>query len=167
VGHIKYNGLIITPYYNYYVISAMAKMGHHAEALDWIRQYWGGMIDEGATSFWEGYDPSWYKSDFHSSLQADDTTGYQASLAHGWSSGVTPWLMEQVLGIQPRGAGFSEVDIRPDLVDLKWAQGGEPTPRGILKVDIRKDNGYKTTIDLPPGTIARVSLPVSAPGEAI
>ena len=167
VGHIKYNALIITPWYNYYVISAMAKMGHRAEALDWIRQFWGGMIDEGATSFWEGYDPSWYKTDFHSSLQADGTSGYQTSLAHGWSSGVTPWLMEQVLGIQPRGPGFSEVDIRPDLIDLQWAQGGEPTPHGMLKVDIRKDNGYKTTIDLPPGSVARVSLPVSSPREPI
>jgi alpha-L-rhamnosidase len=167
VGHIKYNGLIITPYYNYYVIAAMAKMGHRAEALDWIRQYWGGMIDQGATSFWEGYDPSWYKQDFHASLQADATTGYQASLAHGWSSGVTPWIMEQILGIQPRGAGFSEVDIRPDLLGLEWAQGGEPTPRGMLKVGIRKDNGFKTTIDLPAGTVARVSLPVSAPSAAI
>jgi alpha-L-rhamnosidase len=167
VGHIKYNGLIITPYYNYYVIAAMAKMGHRAEALDWIRQYWGGMIDEGATSFWEGYDPSWYKQDFHASLQADGTTGYQASLAHGWSSGVTPWIMEQILGIQPRGPGFSEVDIRPDLLGLEWAQGGEPTPRGILKVNIRKDNGFKTTIDLPAGTVVRVSMPVSAPGQDI
>lgn len=167
VGHVKYNALIITPYYNYYVISAMAKMGHRAEALDWIRQYWGGMIDEGATSFWEGYDPAWPKDDFHASLQADGTSGYQASLAHGWSSGVTPWIMEQILGIQPRGAGFSEVDIRPDLIDLKWARGGEPTPRGILKIDIRKENGYKTAIDLPPGTIARVSMPVSSPGQAV
>lgn len=166
MGHVKYNAFIITPYYNYYVISAMAKMGHRAEALDWIRQFWGGMIDEGATSFWEGYDPSWYKQDFHASLQADGTTGYQASLAHGWSTGVTPWIMEQILGIQPRGAGFSEVDIRPDLIGLDWAQGGEPTPRGMLRVDIRK-NGCETTIDLPSGTIARVSLPVSAAGEAI
>ncbi len=167
VGRIKYNGLIITPYYNYYVIAAMAKMGHRAEALDWIRQYWGGMIDEGATSFWEGYDPSWYKQDFHASLQADGTTGYQASLAHGWSSGVTPWIMEQILGIQPRGPGFSQVDIRPDLLGLEWAQGGEPTPGGILRVDIRKDNGFKTTIDLPSGTVARVSMPVSAPNTTI
>jgi hypothetical protein len=167
VGHIKYNALIITPYYNYYVISAMAKMGHRAEALDWIRQFWGGMIDEGATSFWEGYDPSWYKGDFHSSLQADDTTGYQASLAHGWSTGVTPWIMEEIVGIHARGGGFSEVDIRPDLLDLQWAQGGEPTPRGMLKVEIHKENGYKTTIDLPPGTVARVSLPVSSRNETI
>jgi alpha-L-rhamnosidase len=167
VGRVRYNGLIITPYYNYYVIASMAKMGRRAEALDWIRQYWGGMIDEGATSFWEGYDPSWYKQDFHASLQADGTTGYQASLAHGWSSGVTPWIMEQILGIQPQAAGFGKVDIRPDLLGLEWAQGGEPTPRGLLKVEIRRDNGFKTTIDLPPGTVARVSLPVSAPGEAI
>ncbi len=166
-GRTKYNALIITPYYNYYVISAMAKMGHRAESLDWIRQYWGGMIDEGATSFWEGYDPSWYKEDFHASLQADNSTGYQASLAHGWSSGVTPWLMEQVLGIVPTGAGFSEVDIRPDLIDLQWARGGEPTPRGMLTVDIRKESGYKATIDLPPGTVARVSMPVSELGGSV
>ena len=55
------NGLIISPYYNYYVIRAMAEMGHREEALKWIRQYWGGMVDEGATSFWEAYDPSWYQ----------------------------------------------------------------------------------------------------------
>jgi hypothetical protein len=160
VGHIQYNALIITPYYNYYVISAMAKMGHRAAALDWIRQYWGGMVKEGATSFWEGYDPSWYKDDFHASLQADNMSGYTVSLAHGWSSGVTPWLMEQVLGIHATGAGFSTVDIRPDLIDLQWVKGGMPTPRGLLKVSIRKSSGVETTIDLPPGTVANVSVPV-------
>jgi len=161
VGKIKYNALIITPYYNYYVISAMAEMGHRAEALDWIRQYWGGMVDEGATSFWEGYDPSWYKDDAHGSLQADNMSGYRVSLAHGWSSGVTSWLMEEVLGIHATGAGFSTVDIRPDLIDLAWAKGGEPTPRGLLNVSLKKE-GQNTAIslDLPPGTEAHVSVPV-------
>ena len=169
VGKVRYNGLIITPYYNYYVISAMAKMGHRAEALDWIRQYWGGMLDEGATSFWEGYDPDWYKDDFHASLQADNMSGYRVSLAHGWSSGVTPWLMEEVLGVHARGAGFSQVDIRPDLIDLTYAKGGEPTPRGILGVNIKKvaDTGLRVGIDLPAGTVARVSLPVSAGAKTI
>lgn len=163
VGRIKYNAYIITPYYNYYVISAMAKMGHRAEALDWIRQYWGGMLDEGATSFWEGYDPSWYKNDAHGSLQADNMSGYRVSLAHGWSSGVTPWLMEEVLGIHATGAGFSTVDIRPDLIDLSWAKGGEPTPRGMLNVSIKKDgSGESISLDIPPGTEAHVSVPVTA-----
>lgn len=168
VGHVKYNALIITPYYNYYVIRAMADMGHRKEALAWIRQYWGGMIQEGATSFWEGYDPSWYKGNFHASLQADNGSGYFVSLAHGWSSGPTVWLMEEVLGIQPTGPGFSTVNIRPDLVGLAWAKGGEPTPRGPLTVDIRKQ-GTKTVLalDVPPGVVAKVSVPVTSSHAAV
>jgi hypothetical protein len=163
VGKDGTKGLIITPYYNYYVISAMAEMGHRQEALAWIRQYWGGMLQEGATSFWEAYDPSWYKEDFHSSLQADNRSGYFVSLAHGWSTGPTAWLMEEVLGIQPKGAGFSTVDVRPDLVDLTWAKGSEPTPNGLLKVDARKDaGGLEVAVDIPEGVVARVSVPVTS-----
>lgn len=163
VGHVKYNALIISPYYNYYVIRAMAQTGHRKDALAWIRQYWGGMLDEGATSFWEGYDPSWYKGDFHASLQADNGSGYFVSLAHGWSSGPTAWLMEEVLGIQPTGAGFGTVNIRPELVDLAWARGAEPTPRGLLKVDARKQNAKTAlTIDVPEGVVATVSVPVGS-----
>jgi hypothetical protein len=141
----------------------MAQMGHRKDALDWIRQYWGGMLEEGATSFWEGYDPSWYKEDFHSSLQADNRSGYFVSLAHGWSSGPTAWLMEEVLGIQPTGAGFSTVDIRPDLVDMEWAKGAEPTPHGLLKVDAKKtSSGMEVAVDVPEGVVAHVSLPATA-----
>ena len=163
VGERGTNSLIISPYYNYYVIRAMAEMGHREQALKWIRQYWGGMVDEGATSFWEAYDPSWYREDFHSSLQSDNRSGYFVSLAHGWSSGPTAWMMEQVLGIQPTGAGFSTVDIRPDLVDLDWAKGAEPTPHGLLKVDVRKKGGaVAITVDVPEGVVARVSVPVAS-----
>jgi hypothetical protein len=168
VGHLKYNPYIITPYYNFYVVTAMARMGHRRAALNWIRQYWGGMVQEGATSFWEGYDPTWYKGyNFHASLQADNMSGYNVSLAHGWSSGVTPWLMTQILGIRPRAGGFAKVDIRPDLLGLKWAKGGEPTPHGVLTVSIRKDNGYVTTIGLPADEDARVSIPVSSAGATV
>jgi hypothetical protein len=168
VGNIKYNAYIISPYYNYYVIRAMAKTGHRKAALDWIRQYWGGMLKEGATSMWEAYDPSWYKEDFHASLQSDNRSGYFVSLAHGWSAGPTAWLMEEVLGIEPTGAGFDTVDIRPDLVDLAWAEGAEPTPHGLLKVGTRKDaNGTTIALDIPDGVVARVLVPVSSQNAKI
>lgn len=154
---------IITPYYGYYVLSAMAALSHRADALEWMRKYWGGMIAEGATSFWEAYDPRWSKEDFHAHLQADNKTGYYISLAHGWSAGPTAWVMEQVLGIQPAGAGFRTVNIRPDLVGLAWARGAEPTPRGLIRVDVQRD---KVQLSLPPGTVATVSLPF-APGGLI
>ncbi len=167
VANTKYTALVMTPYYNYYIISAMAQTGHRAEALAWIRQYWGGMIAEGATSFWEGYYPSWPKNNFHASLQADDGTGYYVSLAHGWSSGPTPFLMEQILGIQPTAGGFAQVTIRPDLAGLAWAKGAEPTPHGLLKVDLHASPTMRTVIDLPADEEATVLIPVERAGQGV
>ncbi|MGH9523201.1 MAG: alpha-L-rhamnosidase C-terminal domain-containing protein [Terriglobales bacterium] len=152
---------IISPYYNFYVIEAMAESGHRREALDWIRRYWGGMINEGATSLWESYDPSWPKQDFHRHLQADNNEGYFVSLSHGWSSGPTAWLMEEVLGIQPLAPGFARVSIRPDLIDLSYARGGVPTPHGPITVDYRGAQKLNANITLPAGVQAEVSFPVS------
>jgi hypothetical protein len=73
-------------------------------------------------------------------------------------------MMEQVLGIQPTGAGFSTVDIRPDLVDLDWAKGSEPTPHGLLKVDAKKTSkGMTIAVDVPEGVVARVLVPMGSP----
>lgn len=149
---------VITPYYAYYVLSAMAALGHSPDALQWMRSYWGGMLDEGATSFWEAYDPHWPKQDFHAFLEADNKQGYYISLAHGWASGPAPWLMEYVLGIEPTAAGFREVTIRPDLAGLEWARGAEPTPRGLIRVDIHP---AALAVALPPATRATVQLPFS------
>jgi hypothetical protein len=169
VGRPTFRPNVISPYYGSYVLDAMASMQHRAQALAWIREYWGGMIGEGATSFWEAYDPAWPKSDPHVDLQADDTAGYRISLAHGWSSGPAFWLMEQVLGIRPTAPGFTRTTIRPDLIDLAWARGAEPTPHGLLSVDLRRSgdagnvqHGLKAIIDLPPDVRASVIYPVTA-----
>ena len=148
----------ITPFYNAYVLSAMAATGHRVEALAWIRKYWGGMIAEGATSFWEAYDTHWPTRNPHVSLQADGSTGYFVSLAHGWSSGPTAWLMEEVLGIQPTGAGFRTATLRPDLAGLAWARGTEPTPHGPIAIDLKP---AQTTVTLPAGVTLSVLVPVS------
>ena len=159
---------MITPYYNFYVITAMGQSGHRREALDWIREFWGGMIAGGATSFWEAYDPSWPKGNFHAALQADNGQGYFVSLCHGWSSGPTAWLTEQILGIQPQAAGFSQVTIRPDLAGLEWASGAEPTPHGPIKIDLHaRGDALETTLDLPDGVTADVSIPAPKGATAV
>ena len=90
LAHVKQDApsdQVISPYFNLYLLDAMTMTGHKQQALDWLRTYWGGMLAEGATSFWESYDLRWPKTNFHLSLQADGTSGYFVSLAHGWSSG--------------------------------------------------------------------------------
>jgi alpha-L-rhamnosidase len=129
----------ITPYYGYYVLEALASLVIPEQALAWMRQYWGGMIAEGATSFWESYDPRWPKENPHASLQADNKTGYYISLAHGWSAGPTIWLQENILGVReltPGGRNF------PSVLNWRGSPGQEERFRlraGSLYVEIKYD----------------------------
>ena len=164
LSHINDTTQIVTPYYGYYVLAAMAATGHRTEALAWMRQYWGGMLAEGASSFWEAYDPHWPKQDFHAFLEADNKRGYYVSLAHGWSSGPAAWLQEEVLGIHPTTAGSREVSIRPDLAGLAFARGSVPTPRGPIHIDLTPQ---RLIITLPPDIQARVAVPYDSSAHVL
>ncbi len=160
LSHIKQDAPsdpIISPYFNGYLLDALSATNHKKQALDWIRQYWGGMLAEGATSFWESYDLRWPKTNPHLSLQADGTSGYFVSLAHGWSAGPTAWLSENVLGIHPVAPGYSRVTIEPDLMGLDWAKGSVPTPDGIISVQIDQSKGI-TVRSAAGGQIRKGSL---------
>ncbi len=156
----------MSTFYGYYVLQARAKAGDYQGCLDAIRQYWGGMLDLGATTFWEDFDLDWMKDagrideitppgkkDIHGDFGAYCYIGFRHSLCHGWASGPTPWLTEHVLGIQIVAPGCKVVRIEPRLGDLQWAEGTYPTPMGVLKVRHEKqaDGSVKTTIDAPAG----------------
>jgi hypothetical protein len=161
VGQGESQEQTISPYFNEYLLQAMARMGHRREALDWMRQYWGGMIAEGATSFWEAYDLRWPKQDPHQSLQADGVTGYFVSMAHGWSSGPAAWLMEEVLGIRAAASGFRKAIIRPDLLGLDWVKGQVPSPRGAIRVEMRSKPEMTIDLSIPVGVEATVLVPLA------
>ncbi len=144
-------------FYGYYMLQAQAKAGDYREAINNIRQYWGAMLDLGATTFWEDFNPEWAenagrideplssgKIDIHGSYGDFCYIGYRKSLCHGWASGPTAWLSEHVLGIAILEPGCKTVRIAPHLGDLQWARGTFPTPYGMISVDHRT---------LPDGTI--------------
>jgi len=114
------------------------------------------MLAEGATSFWESYDLRWPKTNPHLSLQADGTSGYFVSMAHGWSSAPTAWLIENVLGITPASPGYDTVNIRPNLLGLKYANGSVPTPHGTIAIRVDEEMGID--LDLPGGVEALVEF---------
>lgn len=47
----------VTPYMYHHYIEALIMYGWYDEALDVIREYWGGMVKHGADTFWELYNP--------------------------------------------------------------------------------------------------------------
>ena len=47
-----------SPYLYHYMVEAMLECGMKTEALELIQSYWGGMVQAGADTFWEVYDPA-------------------------------------------------------------------------------------------------------------
>ena len=97
----------ISTFYGFYVLQALAKSGDTDTALDFIRTYWGAMLDFGATTFWEDFNLEWTnnagridelvppgKKDIHGDYGAYCYVGFRHSLCHGWASGPTAWLSQ-------------------------------------------------------------------------
>ncbi len=161
----------VSTFYGYYMLEAMSAAGEDQRALDTVRDYWGGMLDMGATSFWEDFNLAWTnnvtridempvpgKKDIHGDFGEFCYPGYRHSLCHGWSSGPAAWCIAHVLGLEALDAGGKTVRVKPFLGDLAWAEGALPTARGVVRVrhEKRPDGTIDTKIDAPPGvTIVR------------
>ena len=155
-----------TSFMGYYLLEALARSGHYAEAMQLISDYWGRMIDLGATTFWEDFNYNDGKDaaridevvpegkfDIHADGGAWCYVGLRHSFCHGWASGPTAWLSEHVLGIEPVEPGFKTVRINPNLGDLEWAEGTFPTPYGLIRIRHQKnaDGSVSSDIKLPKG----------------
>ena len=153
-------------FYGYYMLQAKAKAKDYTGALNCIRSYWGGMLDMGATTFWEDFDLAWTqnaapidelvpdgKDDIHGDFGAYCYKKLRHSLCHGWASGPTSWLSEHVLGVSIVEAGCKTIRIQPNLGDLQWVEGTYPTPMGVVKIRHEKqaDGTVKSKIDAPKG----------------
>ncbi len=153
-------------FYGYYMLEAMAKAGNYEGAMQVIRDFWGGMLDMGATSFWEDFNIDWLdgaapidalvpegKKDIHGDFGAYCYEGFRHSLCHGWASGPTSWLSRHVLGVEVVEPGCKVVKISPNLGDLEWAEGSFPTPYGDIKLSHKRgaDGKIISEIDAPKG----------------
>ncbi len=123
---------ITTPYMRFYELETLCMMGYHREVLKEMRDYWGGMIREGATSFWEKYNPE------ETGVQHLAMYGrpYGKSLCHAWGASPVYLLGKYYLGVSPTKPGYEEYEVRPVLGGLEWMQGDVPTPFGLIHVEM-------------------------------
>jgi len=156
----------ISTFYGYYVLNAMAMAGNYEGAISFISEYWGAMLDLGATSFWEDFDIAWTKNagrideitpenrvDVHTAYGDYCYFGLRHSFCHGWASGPTAWLSQYVLGVEVVETGCKAVKITPHLGGLEWVEGTYPTPMGVIKIRHEKleSGDIKSEIDAPAG----------------
>lgn len=158
---------ITTPYMRFYELEALCLMGMQTQVLDEIRDYWGGMIREGTTSFWEKYNPE-DKGTQHLTMYGRP---YGKSLCHAWGASPIYLLGKYYLGASPTKPGYREYEVKPTLGGLKWMEGDVPTPTGNIHIKMDQKNiniigcGGKGTLvlgekryDIPPGKEISIEL---------
>lgn len=156
---------ITTPYMRFYELEAMCRMGYQERVLPEILGYWGGMIGEGATSFWEKYNPA----DQGAEHLAMYGRPYGKSLCHAWGASPIYLIGRYFLGVSPTKPGYAEYEVRPVLGGLKRMQGSVPTPFGEVRVkmdatsvSVKSDGGKGVLVlgdrkyDIPVGKELRI-----------
>lgn len=140
---------ITTPYMRFYELETLCIDGLQEQVLQEMKVYWGGMLREGATSFWEKYNPE-EKGTQHLAMYGRP---YGKSLCHAWGASPIYLTGKYFLGVRPTKPGYEEYEVHPTFGGLKWMEGDVPTPFGKIhvkmnthEISVQSDGGHGTLI---------------------
>jgi hypothetical protein len=96
----------MSTFMSYYVLTAVASFDKK-QAVAMMKEYYGAMLDKGATTFWEDFNMEWVENscrideypqagqrDIHGDFGDFCYKGFRHSLCHGWSAGVISFIQE-------------------------------------------------------------------------
>lgn len=118
------------PFFQFFVLESAFALGHRAWAVRLLRWYWGAMLERGATTWWELFDPN---------SNPNEVPSY--SLCHGYGVSPNAFLCAEVAGIRPAQPGFTRVYFNPLPEVTPWVKCRIPTPYGHIETEWRLDDG--------------------------
>lgn len=118
---------ITTPYFAFYEIDALARLGAASDLSDRIRAYWGAMLARGATTIWEEFDPTVTGV----AQYAMYANAFGKSLCHAWGAGPLYLFGRYYLGVESTESGFT---VTPDTHGLTYISGELPLKEGFVRV---------------------------------
>lgn len=133
---------ITTPYFEFFELDAMCRIGEYGYVSDMIRSYWGGMVDLGATTIWEAYDPTVEKTADHYAMYG---TKYGKSLCHAWGASPIYLFGRYALGVYPTSVGYKTFCVEPHDIGVGKFSGRVPIGEDGGCVDVSFD-GEKFTV---------------------
>ena len=137
-----------TPYMAGFENIALGRLGAIDSMLERVIADWGGMLDRGATTFWEAWDPRQNGAESYAFYGRP----YAKSLCHAWSAGPAAFLVSEIFGLRPCEDGWACFTLDPRLGSLQWACATVPTPHGEIGLSAEPN---RMTLRLPAGTAAR------------
>jgi len=97
----------MSTFMSYYILKAVAETASVETARAMMTEYYGAMLDKGATTFFEDFDMEWVEGtnrldelpkegqkDIHGDFGKYCYIGFRHSFCHGWSAGVIKFLYE-------------------------------------------------------------------------
>ncbi len=137
----------VSTFMSYFILKALDILGSE-KAFDIAKEYYGAMLDRGATTFWEDFNMDWLEGssridempkegekDLHGDYGAYCYTGFRHSFCHGWSSGVYPFTVEKLIGLELKAPAFEIIGLAPGKGEIKVTEAVIPTPYGNIEIE--------------------------------
>lgn len=133
---------IRTPYFKFYELEVMCNIGRMDIVLEMMKSYWGEMVDAGATSFWEEFQPG---------IPWEEQLGmynmkYGKSLCHAWGASPIYLIGRYILGVRPLLPGYKSFEVKPMLDNIEEIKALVPLKNGSVLIE-KKDGILKITSD--------------------
>jgi alpha-L-rhamnosidase len=122
-----------SPFFLFFSLEALFKIGEAPAALDMIRSGWAVMVESGTKGCWETFkynDRNWTRS-----------------ISHAWSAAPAVYLPTEILGVKPVEPGYRKFTIEPKAEALTWARGAVTTPFGPIQVRWSRESNGTLKID--------------------
>lgn len=126
---------ITTPYFEGYELDVMGKIGNFEYIENKIRTYWKGMLDLGATTVWEEYNPELSGAE-HYQMYGNR---YGKSLCHAWGAAPIYLFGKYYLGVSVTADGGEAFEVRPYRGGFEYIKGTVPLCGGRVDVFLSAD----------------------------
>ena len=147
---------ITTPYMRFYEQATLSKIAAGRNIVNEMKEYWGGMLECSATTFWEAYDPNEKGVEKYAMYDRP----YGKSLCHAWGANPIYLIYNCILGIKPLTLGYEQFICKPQLWMMPDFECSCPIGKGMLyltydkthfSIRAEKGEGY---LEMPEGFIS-------------
>ena len=139
---------ITTPYFKGYELDVLGLTGEYAAIEREISSYYGGMLDLGAVTLWEEYDPRKHGIEHYAMYSGK----YEKSLCHAWGASPIYIFGRYYLGVTPTEAGYRHFRVAPALGSFSHVKGCVPINGGTVTVEA-DTHGVRVTATRAGGTL--------------
>ena len=139
---------ITTPYFEGFELDVMGMLGDRKYIFDMLCSYWKGMLDLGATTVWEEFDPK-LSGPAHYAMYGGK---YQKSLCHAWGASPIYLLGKYFLGVRETAPGYASFEVSPQLGGFGFIEGTIPVRDGEVSVYLSGET-LRVTATVPGGTL--------------